>query len=247
MKINISRDITNKVHWILDNLIPPIMRESKFLMGLLAWVIYGKYGKYYLNFKENGRFLTMSEEEFKHYYEMIAPIITRPTDINTACLKKLLHESENWKGAKVLDISCGRGFLSKELIKHNKDITVVGCDINISHDLLNCQNDRLSFVEGNIEHLDFIDESFDYVISTHTLEHVINAKQAYNELKRVCRNKLIIIVPCQRQYKYTMDFHVQFFPYEFSLLQFTGNYNAICRKIDNDLYYEEILRKTERE
>ena len=52
MKINMSRDITNKVHWMLDNILPPIIRESKLCMGLLAYIIYGKYGKYYLNFKE---------------------------------------------------------------------------------------------------------------------------------------------------------------------------------------------------
>ncbi|MBP5158514.1 MAG: class I SAM-dependent methyltransferase [Treponema sp.] len=241
MKIGMSRDITNKVHWILDNLLPPVMRESKFLMGILAWGIYGKYGKYYLNFKENGKYLTMSDEDFKHYYEMIAPIITRPTDINNACMKKLLEESEKWGDGKVLDISCGRGFLSKELAKHNGRLSIVGSDINIPKELLDCQTDRLTFVNGNIEHLDFEDKSFDVVISTHTLEHVVNAKQAYDELKRVCKKKLIIIVPCQRQYKYTMDFHVQFFPYEFSLLQFTGNYGATCVKIDGDLWYEEMI------
>ncbi len=241
MKISMGRDITNKVHWILDNLLPPIMRESKFLMGILAWGIYGKYGKYYLNFKENGKYLTMSDEDFKHYYEMIEPIITRPTDINNACMKKLLEESGGWGGARVLDISCGRGYLSKELVAHNEKISVVGCDINIPKALLDCQTDRLKFVSGNIEHLDFGDKSFDIVISTHTLEHVINAKQAYNELRRVCKKKLIIIVPCQRQYKYTMDFHVQFFPYEFSLLQFTGNYGAKCVKIGGDLWYEEMI------
>lgn len=69
----------------------------------------------------------------------------------------------------------------------------------------------------------------------------MDARKAYEELRRVCKRKLIIIVPCQREYHYTMDFHVQFFPYTHSLLQFTGNNNAICKKVGNDLFYEEEL------
>ena len=98
MKINMSRDITNKVHWMLDNILPPIVRESKVLMGILAYVIYGKYGKYYLNFKENNKYLTMTDDEIRDYYSMIEPIITRPTDINKSCLEILFSRCANWGG-----------------------------------------------------------------------------------------------------------------------------------------------------
>ena len=243
MKISMSRDVTNKVHWMLDNILPPIVRESKILMGILAFVIYGKYGKYYLNFKDKCRYLKMSEEEFKHCYEMIEPIITRPTDINSRCMQLLLDKNKNWGGKRILDISCGRGYLVQKLAANNPDITIVGCDINIPDYLKDSDDGRISYREENIEHLSFEDSSFDIVISAHTLEHVVNAKQAYNELKRVCREKLIIMVPCQRPYRYTMDFHVQFFPYDFSLYQFTGNYSAKCKKIDNDWFYEEMISK----
>jgi ubiquinone/menaquinone biosynthesis C-methylase UbiE len=238
-----SRDITNKVHWMLDNLVPPILRDNKFLMRILAYIIYGKYGKYYLNFKENGHHLTMTDEEFKNYYVMVEPIITRATDINSACQKILLKKSQNWGGQKVLDVSCGRGWLSCELAKACPNADIYGCDINIPESMKKLENNNLHFVEGNIEKLPFVDGEFDVVISTHTLEHVIHAKQAYDELKRVCKKLLIIIVPCQREYQYTMDFHVQFFPYTHSLLKFTGNYEAVCKKIDNDLYYEEKIKR----
>lgn len=98
MKIKMNRDITNKVHWMLDNILPPVIRESKVCMGLLAYVIYGKYGKYYLNFKENNKYLSMTDDEIKSYYTMIEPIITRPTDINKACLDTLYRSSVNWGG-----------------------------------------------------------------------------------------------------------------------------------------------------
>lgn len=176
----------------------------------------------------------------KEYYSMIEPIITRPTDINKACLDILFRRYSNLKrGIKVLDVSCGRGYLSAELAKRNPHAEIFGCDINIPDSVRNLETTNLHFVEGNAIKLPFQDDYFDIVISAHTLEHIVEAKKAYEELRRVCKKRLIIIVPCQREYHYTMDFHVQFFPYTHSLLQFTGNYKAMCKKIDNDLFYEE--------
>lgn len=121
------------------------------------------------------------------------------------------------------------------------EVDVYGCDINIPDSVKKNEKGNLHFVEGNACNLPFEDNYFDVVISCHTLEHIVDAKKAYEELKRVCKKKLIIIVPCQREYHYTMDFHVQFFPYTHSLLQFTGNYQAKCEKISNDLFYEEEI------
>ena len=219
------------------------MRDCKPLMGVLAFIIYGKYGKYYLNFKEEGKFLNMSEEEMKEYYVMIEPIITRPTDINKACMDLLFDKVRKEGPTKILDISCGRGYLSCKLADTFGETSIVGCDINIPKEMEKKQKRNLKFVEGNIEHLPFPNEEFDMVISTHTLEHVINAELALSELRRVCKNKLIIIVPCQREYKYTMDFHVQFWPYTYSLQKFTGRTDSICKKICNDLFYEEDVKK----
>ena len=241
MKIKMSRNITNKVHWFLDNILPPIIRENTFCMGVLAYIIYGKYGKYYLNFKESGKYLTMSDDEIKEYYEMIEPLITRPTDINSKCQNKLFENCSKWNHLKILDISCGRGWLSLELAQRCPETQIYGCDINIPEELKKKETGNLHFVEGNALNLPFEDNEFDVVISTHTLEHIVDAKRAYLELRRVCKNKLIIIIPGQREYKYTMDFHVQFWPYTHSFLQFTGNYNAYCEKIDHDIYYEENI------
>lgn len=243
MKINMSRDVTTRVHWVLDNILPPVVRDCKPVMKVLAWLIYGKYGKYYLNFKEDGKFLEMGDEEIRDYYVMIEPIITRKTDINRSCLKVLFQKVKLFEGAgtKVLDISCGRGYLATALAKRFPTLSVTGCDINIPDKMRKNIPGNLTYVEGNIEKLCFQDHEFDIVICAHTLEHVVHADQALEELRRVCKRKLIIIVPCQREYQYTMDFHVQFFPYPYSLQKFTGNMNSICKKIDRDLYYEEDM------
>ena len=32
--MNLSRDVTNKIHFVLDQLLPPIIRDSKLLCNL---------------------------------------------------------------------------------------------------------------------------------------------------------------------------------------------------------------------
>lgn len=40
---------------------------------------------------------------------------------------------------------------------------------------------------------------------------------ALAELRRVAKRRLIIVVPKQRNYKYTFELHINFFPYLFDL------------------------------
>jgi ubiquinone/menaquinone biosynthesis C-methylase UbiE len=49
----------------------------------------------------------------------------------------------------------------------------------------NSGDTSFQYFQANIEKLPFADNSFNTVISTHTLEHVTNIRQAVRELKRV--------------------------------------------------------------
>ncbi len=138
----------------------------------------------------------------------------------------------------VLDIACGQGYLSRKIVeKHNIDVT--GIDFIITKEIKNSKNPL--FIEGTIEKIPFPDKYFDTVISTHTLEHVINIQQGIKELRRVCKKQLIIVLPKQREYKFTFDLHVHFFPYKFSVLNIMNNKNGSCLCLNKDwLYYEKI-------
>ncbi len=72
--------------------------------------------------------------------------------------------------------------------------------------------------EANIERLPFADDSFDTVVSTHTLEHVQHLGAALGELRRVAAKRLVVVVPRQRPYRVTFNPHIHFFPYKFSVL-----------------------------
>src|SRR3546814_5645547 len=78
----------------------------------------------------------------------------------------------------------------------------------------------ISFHEANIERLPFPDKSFDTVICTHVLEHILDFRGALAELRRVAAKRLIIVVPQEREYRFTFNPHLHFFPYPHSYLRY---------------------------
>jgi ubiquinone/menaquinone biosynthesis C-methylase UbiE len=89
-------------------------------------------------------------------------------------------------------------------------------------------------LSADITALPFTDHSFDIVLCTHALEHIRNPQKALAELIRVARRRLIIVVPRQREYRYTVDLHVNFFPYLYSFKRFIGIENAIYLNLNGD-------------
>jgi ubiquinone/menaquinone biosynthesis C-methylase UbiE len=92
---------------------------------------------------------------------------------------------------------------------------------------------------ANLEVLPFSDHSFDTVLCAHTLEHVRRFEDAVAELVRVTRRRLLVNVPCQRYYRYTVDYHLQFFPEPEQLLLRMGLPGATCERINGDLCYRK--------
>ncbi len=103
-------------------------------------------------------------------------------------------------GSRVLDAGCGEGILSVLLAK--KGCTVTGVDIsepNIVASKAYAQSqgvaDKTTFQVADLEHLPFADHSFDYVVSSHVLEHVPDFGQGARELGRVAGKQLLVAIP----------------------------------------------------
>lgn len=235
MNYILKRELTSIFNWVLDNALPPFLRDSKLLMNPLFRLVYGKNTRdLVMGFKERAYFL--SEKEYSDYYKMYAQTsisTKRPTDLGDRSVEAIV---ENIVGNKVIDVGCGRGYLSQKIASERK-VEVVAIDFQILDELKKFSNPK--YIEANIEQLPFEDNSFDTVVCTHTLEHIINIKQAVYELRRVTKKRLIIVVPKQREYKYTFDLHVHFFPYLHTFKSFMQNENASCRLINNDIFYIE--------
>ena len=235
--MKLSRDLTWKIRYVIDEFIPPAIRDSKIfsliMFRLFYKLLYKDKGVIFLNFKQKAP--SISEQEFRKIYKIVNSIESRDTDLNVGCEKEILR---NVVGNSVLEVGCGKGYLSKKL---SKKYIVTACDIVIDKQTVK-KGRGIKFRKGNVENLPFASQEFDTAICTHTLEHVQNLSAAISELRRVTKKRLIIVVPKQRPYRLTFDLHLHFFPYNHSLeliMRNGQNHKSHCKEIDGDLFYVE--------
>jgi ubiquinone/menaquinone biosynthesis C-methylase UbiE len=98
-----------------------------------------------------------------------------------------------------------------------------------------------------IESLPFADGEFDTVVCTHVIEHVLEYRQAIAELRRIARRRLIIVVPREREYRYSFNPHFNFFPYTHSFLRAVHPVpeRHVCVDIGRDIFYMEDRTEAE--
>ena len=222
---------------MIDEFIPPVIRDSNIfsliVFKLLYKLLYKNKGDIFLTFKQKAS--GISEQEFKKIYTIVNSIESRETDLNVGCEKEIMR---NVVGDSVLEVGCGKGYLSKKL---SRKYAVIACDMVVDKQIIK-NEPGIKFRQGNVENLPFASRKFDSVICTHTLEHVQNLFTAISELRRVTKRRLIIVVPKQRPYRFTFDLHLHFFPYIHSLesiMKNGSNQRSSCREIDGDLFYAE--------
>lgn len=219
----------------MDELLPPIIRDSKWFMFIPLKLVLKNNASFFMNFKETA--WQLSAKEYQEKYEKINAQETRKTGLNSACVREI---QKSISGETVLEVGSGKGYLAAELAKKYK---VTATDLVVDKQLKETYP-NITCINANVEKLPFADKSFDTVICTHTLEHVQNIFRAVSELKRVTNKRLIIVVPKQRPYRYTFDLHLHFFPYAFSLMAIMNNgkpHNGYCQEVGGDWFYCEDL------
>jgi SAM-dependent methyltransferase len=224
-----NKNFSNLIKYILDNFIPPILRDSEVFMHILMFLAFGRKKKYFMEFKAKVPFL--SKEEYQEYYNILKDDhFQTETDLNSKSLSVIL---ENIVGETVLDVGCGKGFLARQIYAKYK-IDVTGIDIIFPQ-----YDDEIKYLKGEAENIPFEDKKFDTVICSHTLEHIPNILKAINEIRRVAKKRIILVVPREREYKYTFNLHVHFFPYSHSFHKLLNNKNAKCLISGTDIVYIE--------
>lgn len=209
----LPRDLTIRISWLLDNLLPPVIRDSRIFMMPLFQLAYGRdLARQVIAFKQQAH--TLSLEAYASLYAAYArcPLGRRYTDLNAACLRRI---SQLIYGSSVLDAGCGRGALITHLQGSVPGLVFTGSDVVMPHPAERPANAR--WIEANLEALPFPDRAFDTVLCTHTLEHVQHLPAALKELRRVMRQRLIVVLPRQRSYRYSFDLHLRFYPYRHSI------------------------------
>ena len=227
-----KRETVNRIRYVLEELIPPFIRDS-VLFRYLFRLHWGQHIDDLASFRQRAAFL--SPEEYRALYER-HPRVQDETDNSNACLERI---SQDTVGPSVCDVGCGTGFLLNFIAQKRAGEFdhFTGVDIVLP----NKQSVEIEFVESPIEQLPFPDKHFDTVICTHVLEHALDFRKALQELRRICKHRLIVVVPREREYIYTFNPHFNFFPYRHSFLRYMIPIpeKFVCDNIGRDIYYME--------
>jgi SAM-dependent methyltransferase len=206
------RETTNAIRTVLEEALPPMFRDSR----PMRWLFRRHWGPLVDDierFRENIPFVT--DSEYREIYERM-PRVQDETDNSAACLERIVSAIQ---GETVLDVGCGTGYLLDHVKRERPGLALTGVDFIIEEGTRTRHPD-IRFEQAAIERLPFADGAFDTVICTHVLEHILEFRQALTELRRVARRRLILVVPQEREYRFTFNPHIHFFPYPHSFLRY---------------------------
>jgi len=216
-----DRRVTSAVRRLLDDFLPPVVREWRPLNRWMATRFHGP--GFDLDFKE--RAFAMSPAQIAAAYAALdsGGERYRDTDTTPAQIAAIALAARG----RVLEVGCGNGAVAERLRPGH---VVVAVDVTLAsareaRRRANC----LAAVAG-LPALPFRDRAFDTVVCAHTLEHIPDLYRAAAELRRVAA-RVIVVVPCQRYYRYTVDYHLHFFPSAAPLLHLFGGHADL---IDGD-------------
>ena len=136
----------------------------------------------------------MKPEFAEKYYriESAHPWSVGRRDIVLRLLKRLGAAQSD----SILEVGCGSGALVEELEAHGYD-SVVGLDMSPLAVSAAHSRGVDSVVQGDATALEYEDDSFDIVIASDVLEHLMNERLALSEWNRVLKpsGQLVIFVP----------------------------------------------------
>lgn len=229
------RETVNTIRYLLEEWLPPALRDSAPMRWLFR-LYWGRFVDDLEGFRANIHRVT--PEQYADIYRRM-PRIQEGTDNSEACIARL---AGLLVPGKVCDVGCGTGHLLGELAKRSGRPAheFTGVDFQIEAGITD-RHPGMRFIEADVEKLPFADGEFDTVVCTHVLEHVLRIDRTIAELRRVAARRLLVVVPLEREYRFTFNPHVHFFPYPHSFLRHVVPVPANSRYevIGRDLLYVE--------
>lgn len=207
------RETTNRIRFVLEELLPPIVRDSR----AMRWLFRRHWGTLIDDLEDFRKHITrLTDEDYAAVYSRL-PRVQTGTDNSRLCLERI---AALVRPGDVCDVGCGTGYLLRYLIETLDPPArrLTGVEFQID-DALRETLQNVELREAKIEALPFPDGAFDTVISTHVLEHVLDIRHAIGELRRICRGRLIVVVPLERESSFAFNPHIHFFAYPHSFLR----------------------------
>ncbi|MEO8841282.1 MAG: class I SAM-dependent methyltransferase [Kofleriaceae bacterium] len=198
-----DRRVTSMVRRLLDDYLPPVIREWRPLNRWMATTFHGP--AFDLDFKEHA--FAMSPREFADAYAALDAGGARYRDTDTTP-GQLAAICEAARG-RVLEVGSGNGVVAAALVAARREVTAL--EVTLGSAAETERRAHCTVALAALPALPFGDFAFDTVVCAHTLEHVPELYAAVRELRRVA-HRVIVVVPRQRYYRYTVDYHLHFFP-----------------------------------
>jgi SAM-dependent methyltransferase len=219
-----DRRVTAVVRRLLDDYLPPVVREWRPLNRWMATTFHGP--AFDLDFKQ--RAFAMSPREFAEAYAALEAGGGRYRDTDTT--PRQLAAICGAARGRVLEVGSGNGVVAEALVAGGHEVTALEVTLGsarATRDRAGC-----TVALASLPTLPFADRAFETVVCAHVLEHVPDLYAAARELRRVAQ-RAIIVVPRQRYYRYTVDYHLHFFPSASPLEHLLG---GDAREIDGDWF-----------
>lgn len=220
----------------MEELVPGILRDTR-LFNFLLRLAGGAHVDALAEFRRRAPFLT--PEEYRALYAA-HPRVHSDTDNSAACIELI---RQNAIGPEICDVGCGTGYLLNVLARSPtlKDCRFTGIDFVLGETQ---GGPNIALRECDIMQMPFADRSFDTVICTHVLEHILDVRAALAELRRITRRRLILVVPREREFEYNFNPHFHFFPYPHSFLRvlFPIPDSHQIRSVGRDFFYMEDVK-----
>ncbi len=136
--------------------------------------------------------------------KLLAKIVRPVTD-------RLLDSLPVPSGSRCLDVGCGMGETTRHLAeKLANGVELIGLDqdpdlIEVARSVPSGPDDKIAFQQGDAAHLEFEDQTFDFVFARYLLHHLDHPLAVLAEMLRVCKSGGIVAVQepdCAKQYCY---------------------------------------------
>jgi len=207
---------------LLDDFLPPVIREWRPLSRWIATAFHGP--RFDLDFKQ--RAFAMTGREIAAAYAALDAGAARYRDTDTTPAQ--IDAVAAAAVGSVLEVGCGNGAIAARLARAGH--RVVAVDVTVGSARATRRASGATVALAGLPELPFRDRAFDTVVCAHTLEHIPDLWRAAAELRRVAR-RVVAVVPRQRYYRYTFDYHLHFFPSAAPLEHLLGGQ---ARLVDGD-------------
>ena len=206
-----KRDIVCRCRLLIDSL-PERIRNSKILF-LISRTLF-KLPPELFSFREEYSNKLVPDLSILYAANSTSalPRISRSTDINSMHMRMIESYFLREKPLTALDAGCGNGFLINYLSDKLCNTYFVGIDYNPpSSGSINARADyRSGDLSTQLSKLK--DKSIEFVICAHVIEHLSSPEDVVSNLRRIASKCLIIICPLEKEYRWGMNYHVNFFP-----------------------------------